>query len=113
MRTIATTMGVLDQFDGSANSAFQLDSRLQELSQGIMEGQPRNEVCIPETVAEMLEDPMHFAFPEGESFIDMQKRMSESYDDLVAKYRGNTVLVVGHGLAIRSFCRAISGLEPR
>lgn len=102
MRTIATTIGVLDELLPGVKYTFEIDSRLQELSLGIMEGKPRAEVWTPETVATMKVDPMNFTFPGGDSFTGMQQRMDASYHDFVRQYKDKTILVVGHGLAIRS-----------
>lgn len=112
-RTLQTTLGAMEALGmpTGTSEAFAIDSRLQELSQGIMEGKLRHEVWTPEAVAKVREDPMNFAFEGGDSFTVLQKRMRESYFDIVKRYPEGTVLVVGHGLAIRALVGSFAGWD--
>jgi probable phosphoglycerate mutase len=46
--------------------------------------------------------PSGFRFPNGESFVEMQTRMSQTVDGLVATHPGKTVIAVSHADPIRA-----------
>jgi probable phosphomutase (TIGR03848 family) len=46
--------------------------------------------------------PSGFAFPEGESFAEMQARMTTALGDLVARHRGATIIAVSHADPIKA-----------
>lgn len=46
--------------------------------------------------------PSGFRFPNGESFVEMQTRVSQTVDRLVANHRGKTVIAVSHADPIRA-----------
>jgi broad specificity phosphatase PhoE len=46
--------------------------------------------------------PAAFRFPGGESFVEMQARMTSTVDRLVARHRGRTIVVVSHADPIRT-----------
>ncbi len=46
--------------------------------------------------------PSGFSFPNGESFVQMQTRMSQTVDGLVATHPGKTVIAVSHADPIRA-----------
>lgn len=107
VRTRQTAIGTLRAMELAVDVT--IDPGLQELSQGVMEGRLRHEVWTPEAVAKLLEDPMNFAFEGGDSFTSLQERMRTSYDSIITNHPNETVLVVGHGLAIRAFVGSILG----
>lgn len=80
-----------------------IDDRLQEISHGRMEGQPRPEVWNEERRALLAKDPLHYALPGGESIVDVQQRKMDWLQDLVDRYPDEQViLAAGHGYAIKS-----------
>jgi probable phosphoglycerate mutase len=46
--------------------------------------------------------PAAFRFPGGESFVEMQARMTSTVDRLIARHRGRTIVVVSHADPIRT-----------
>jgi probable phosphomutase (TIGR03848 family) len=46
--------------------------------------------------------PSGFAFPEGESFVGMQRRMIETVNGLCRRHRGETVVAVSHADPIKA-----------
>jgi probable phosphoglycerate mutase len=46
--------------------------------------------------------PSGFAFPEGESFAEMQARMTTALAELVARHRGATIVAVSHADPIKA-----------
>lgn len=47
--------------------------------------------------------PSGFRFPGGESFLEMQTRMVETVDRLVADHAGDTIVLVSHADPIKAF----------
>ena len=56
-------------------------------------------------------DPEGFKFPEGESFLDVEKRVRPFFEEIMEKHRGQTVLVVAHG-SLLSILRFVADNEP-
>lgn len=81
--------------------AVLLDDRLQEMSQGVAEGQHRELVYTPEVVATINQQLFDFSFPEGESLNDVSARMLEWLYETYEKHPNGTVLAISHGQAIR------------
>lgn len=80
-----------------------IDDRLQEISHGAMEGQPRPDVWNDERRTLLAQDPLNYALPGGESIVDVQRRKMSWLDDLVTRHPDEQViLVAGHGYAIKS-----------
>ncbi len=46
--------------------------------------------------------PSGFRFPGGESFVEMQQRMTSALDDLVTRHRGGVVVAVSHADPIKA-----------
>ena len=70
---------------------------LREISMGAWEGCTLGEVArqFPEEYRARGEDIAGFRVPGGESFVDCARRVIPAFEDVVARTRGN-VLVVGH-----------------
>ena len=86
------------------------DDRLQELSQGIMEGKPRQEVWNEAAVQQLQRAPMMFAHPGGESWYEVQQRMLEWYEETADRHpHDETILVAAHGLATRALVGLLLG----
>ena len=78
-----------------------IDDALQEMSQGDWENQLRAETYTDAIIQEITKTGKAFKAPGGESMIDVGERMRAWADDLAARHKTGTVLVFGHGLAIR------------
>lgn len=75
---------------------------IQELSQGVMEGEPRNLVWTPEVKEELSRDRGGFKFVGGESINEVQERMLRIIEKYGRSHDNTRYLMVGHGIAIRS-----------
>lgn len=53
-----------------------------------------------------------FTAPNGESVVDMARRMREGLEEIGRKYMGKTVLVASHAAAIRALWGEIAGFAP-
>ncbi len=72
---------------------------LAELSYGERQGQRRADwiASEPAFVARWDAEPWTVTFPGGESLVDVHRRAAPVWDALVARHRGQTVLVSAHG----------------
>jgi len=53
--------------------------------------------------------PSGFRFPGGESFVEMQTRMTDAVADLVSKHPGETIVAVSHADTIKAAIAAAAG----
>lgn len=89
----------------------QVDERLAELDQGVLDGLNREE--LRRDHADFLrrwreEDPAVVRMPDGESMADAQTRMVAALVDVAAVHPDATVVVVSHNLALRAaLCHAL------
>lgn len=89
-------------------SDFQVDDRLMELNFGDWELQSWDEIPSSQSDA-WMEDFVNVKTPNGESYIELQKRVLDFYDELLLKPHKSVALVT-HGGVIRalfSFLRKI------
>lgn len=89
----------------------EIEDRLQEISHGEMEGQPRPEVWNTERKQLHSENPLHYALPGGESIAEVQMRKMAWLEDIVKRHPGETILAAGHGYAIRSLVGHLLGWD--
>ena len=80
----------------------EIEDRIQEISHGEMEGQPRPHVWNDDRKAQLRESPLTYALPGGESIADVQQRKMGWLNDIAERYPHQTILVASHGYAIRS-----------
>jgi broad specificity phosphatase PhoE len=67
-----------------------VDARLRECDYGKLTGEPN------EKVEAQKAQHVHVPFPEGESYEETSKRMGGFLEEIGKKYRGKTVMIVGH-----------------
>jgi alpha-ribazole phosphatase len=74
-------------------------SQLRELNIGIWEGMTWQEITErwPMEWQARLDDLVNYRVPQGENLLDLQGRVMPVLDEIVAKHKGENVLVVGHG----------------
>lgn len=77
----------------SANIAFPSvlkyqDKRLRECNYGILDGQDKNLV--------VYEDHISTPFEDGESLLDVEKRVREFLNFLIDNYEGKTIAIMAH-----------------
>ncbi len=72
---------------------------LRELNIGVWEGMTWQEITErwPEEWQARLNDLVNYRVPQGENLLDLQGRVMPVLDEIVAKHKGENVLVVGHG----------------
>lgn len=79
-----------------------LEPRLREINLGVWEGMPSDEIeqLYPHELAERARDPLHAQAPQGESPLGVSRRVTAAVDDIAARYPGESVLIVAHGVSL-------------
>ncbi|NWG17384.1 MAG: histidine phosphatase family protein [Chloroflexi bacterium] len=80
------------------------DSRLRERNIGAWQGLTLDEIraWYPDDYARLLESPDDFEVPGGESFLQVQQRAMETFDEILAQDRGVTIGIISHTTAIHA-----------
>ena len=88
--------------------------KLLELDQGDWQGQLRDKIYTPETLAEINSDNWNFTPPAGESQRKVEERMYSWVEkNLLAKSKKDlSVGIFTHGLAIKCLLRKILNSDP-
>lgn len=94
-------------------SPIVIDERLQEISQGPYEGQLRDGIYSPEAIAAHNLDSVHGKLPGTESLFEGHARMLDFASDAHRQYPDGRLLIVTHGLAIRSLVGIVRGYTKR
>lgn len=89
------------------------DERLLEVSQGSYEGMLRDEVYSAENAERYNLNSLDGKLPGGESILDAQIRKQEFLHDTHNQYPDHTIMIFGHGLAIRSLAGAVLGYNKQ
>jgi len=92
---------------GRCNLIVQADTAWREINMGDWEGRTLPELHeeSPDLVAELLEHPAAFTYPQGESFAEFEDRLQRALDGLLGTHQSGTVALVTHG----GVCRATIG----
>jgi broad specificity phosphatase PhoE len=79
------------------------DARLAEIDFGELEGLTYDEAAArhPELYRAWMTRPTTVAFPGGESFAVMRRRVGGALDELRRRHRDQTIAVVAHGGVVR------------
>jgi broad specificity phosphatase PhoE len=88
----------------------QVDARLRELNQGILEGQNMEGLLAhhAELLKAWMADPAHTQMPQGESLLEIQARGWAAIREIVERHPDRTVAVVAHNLLnVAVICRAL------
>ena len=90
------------------------DGRLREIEFGIFEGFTYEEAKLryPDAVADWDTGYLAYKVLEGESRLDVQKRMREAWEEITTRGAESTVALVTHGSAIALFLRHMFAHPP-
>ena len=87
-----------------------IDDGLQEMSQGAAEGKLRSEIWTPETSKQAVEGGMDFKLPGGESLEDVMVRKRQTIETILRENNDSqTIMVTGHGMALRCLAASVHG----
>jgi broad specificity phosphatase PhoE len=88
---------------------------LHERRIGPLSGLSREEgwATYAESKARWMADDLEFTHPGGESYADIGRRVCPIVAELAARHRGETIIIVAHGVVIRVLLTSlITGLSP-
>mgnify|MGYP001564816700 FL=1 len=82
---------------------LEMDARLMEIGFGEWEGRTAEELLATdsEQLARFWNDPVRHAPPGGETLTAFRGRVLAAWEDILARYAGRHVLIVGHAGTIR------------
>jgi len=90
----------------TANLLIELDDRIKEISYGDWDGTKKSELKqqFPDLFSPISDDvvPEYYKTAHGESFLDVETRVSDFMLDMAAKYPDEKIIVVSHGFTIKS-----------
>lgn len=95
------TIDSVHQNLGLLTNDIVIDDRLQELSQGVAEGKPRESMYTPEVLAQISRELKDFKFDSGESMNDVTNRMHDVLYEHATIHPRDIRLYGTHGFAIR------------
>ncbi len=88
---------------------------LHERKIGLLSGKSRDEgwATYAATKERWTAGELDFTHPGGESYADIRRRVVPIIEDLGSRHRGETIVVVAHGVVIRVLLTSlVSGLVP-
>ena len=93
----------------------EIEARFSELDFGELEGKTYEEIreVFPELYQNWMTDPTSTVFPGGESFADMRERVITAAEELRARHRGGTNMILGHGGVCRVLLAEALGMPRR
>jgi probable phosphoglycerate mutase len=90
---------------------LQTTPELREMCMGVWEGEAWGDIAwrYPEQMEYFGHDPARLSVPGSESFSHVQQRIENVLLEIAKRHDGQTVAVVTHGMAIRSFLCGVLG----
>ncbi|MGI6028637.1 MAG: GNAT family N-acetyltransferase [Candidatus Heteroscillospira sp.] len=94
---------------------IQVEPRLKEVCMGVWENRTWGDIGRedPEQLAAFSSDPDNWHVSGSESFRHLGDRMLEVVQELGEKHEGQTIVLVSHGMAIRSLHCRVLGVPSR
>lgn len=90
------------------------DDRLKEAAFGEWEGLTASEICAgdPQRIMRFKQNPLAHAPQGAEPLTEFHRRVGEAWRDIVDRYRGSHVLLIGHAGMMRMVIAHAIGLSP-
>jgi len=110
-RVTETAKWIADEYEPAL--AVQCDPRWRELSFGKWEGLNHTEIQAQwqTEVSTWFADPVNISPPDGETMLQMSKRVQSALNELKNNYKDETVLIVSHGGTIQILLCMLLGVE--
>lgn len=91
----------------------QPDSRLRELSFGDWEGMTYEEMSAhsPELFDAWMKDALTVSTPNGETHQQLAERVQAAFNDIKAKHKDETILIVGHSGSMQTLLSLTLGVD--
>jgi broad specificity phosphatase PhoE len=108
-RTIETA----ELIKGNRNIQVVTDERIMEMHMGTWQGMTKNEIkaLYPREYDHFIKKPDGYQNEGAESFVDMNKRATEFLNELKNSKLSGNLLVVTHGLLIKTLFTVFKGIE--
>ena len=92
---------------------FRSDMRWRELSFGNWEGMTYREMSAhsPELFDAWMKDSLTISTPNGETHRQLAERVQAAFDEIKAKHKEETVLVVGHSGSMQTLLALLLGVD--
>ena len=92
---------------------FRSDMRLRELSFGDWEGMTYREMSAhsPELFDAWMKDSLTISTPNGETHRQLAERVQAAFDEIKAKHKEETVLIVGHSGSMQTLLALLLGVD--
>ncbi len=107
LRTMKLASHLLEHFH--ITQPVTIRDGLQEMSQGIAEGEQRSLVYTPAVLERIAYEQKDFSLPEGESINRVTERMMNELFTIHTTHPNQAVVVAGHGQAIRCVLGEVLG----
>jgi probable phosphomutase (TIGR03848 family) len=91
--------------------AVRIERGLMDLDVGKWTGERLDKVSKRPEWTAVQRNPSGFRFPDGESFMEMQARMTETLMKLVERHRGGVVIAVSHADPIKAVVAHALGMH--
>lgn len=86
---------------------------LREMNFGCWEGLTFDE--IKKKYSDIYEvwrsSPIQTSIPDGETLLELKKRVLDTIDDIISKHEGENILIVSHGIALKILILSILGMD--
>ena len=92
---------------------FRSDMRWRELSFGNWEGMTYREMSAhsPELFDAWMKDSLTISTPNGETHRQLAERVQAAFDEIKAKHKEETVLIVGHSGSMQTLLALLLGVD--
>jgi broad specificity phosphatase PhoE len=100
-RTLQTTE-IINKY---LNLEVNIEEDLKERDYGILSGQPRKNIKLPDNLREINVKRVteeDFKIPQGESFTELKERVIKIINKIIEKHKNKTILIIAHGNVVRS-----------
>jgi alpha-ribazole phosphatase len=89
------------------------DARLRELSFGDWEGMTYEEMSAhsPELFDAWMKDALNISTPNGETHQQLAERVQAAFDDIKARHKDETILIVGHSGSMQTLLSLTLGVD--
>ncbi len=101
VRTVETARIALSA--AGIETPYEIEDRLQELSQGVNEGKERDEIYTPETKAIIKIEQKDFKFENGDSMNDVYSRADGWAEEVIRRPEQEIIYGFTHGFTVRCY----------
>ena len=110
--TLKPLLQYLDSHTSGSRTEYAQDKRLIEMDYGLWSGRKLSTLAKKSEWSEIQRRPSSVRFPEGESFLEMQSRLSDLFSELFSEAKKpQSLLLCSHGDVIKAALAQFLGLH--